>query len=138
LNTREVTRKLFGRSSEKTSSISLGQVSIFDEAEITAAWIMQQELLKDKYIHADETVLQVMNKDGRKNTTDSYMWVYTTGQHSKTPIRIFEYKPCRSGEYPQKFLKGFKGYLHTDAYSGTIRFSISQDVFVGHIFYVNS
>jgi len=80
--------------------------------------LMHQELLKDKYIHADETVLQVMNEDGRKNTTDSYMWVYTTGQHSKTPIRIFEYKPGRSGEYPQKFLKGFKGYLHTDAYSG--------------------
>jgi hypothetical protein len=46
------------------------------------------------------------------------MWVYSTGQYCKTPIRIFEYQPGRSGHYPQKFLKGFKGYLHTDAYAG--------------------
>jgi transposase len=29
-----LTRKLFGRSTEKTSSLSLGQMSLFDEAEI--------------------------------------------------------------------------------------------------------
>jgi Transposase IS66 family. len=29
----------------------------------------------------------------------------------------FEYQPCRSGKYPQEFLKGCKGYLHTDAYT---------------------
>ena len=31
-----LTRKLFGKSSEKTSSLSMGQMSIFDEAEIAA------------------------------------------------------------------------------------------------------
>lgn len=46
------------------------------------------------------------------------MWVYSTGQYCKTPIRIFEYQPGRHGNYPQKFLKGFQGYLHTDAYPG--------------------
>ncbi len=80
--------------------------------------LMHQKLLQDKYIHADETVVQVMNEAGRKNTTDSYMWVYSSSQHGKHPIRIFEYQPGRSGKYPQKFLKGFKGYLHSDAYSG--------------------
>jgi transposase len=59
-----------------------------------------------------------MNEEGRKNTTDSYMWVYSSGQHSKHPIRIFEYRPGRSGKYPQEFLKGFKGYLQSDAYAG--------------------
>jgi transposase len=62
--------------------------------------LMHQKLLKENYLHADETTVQVMNEEGRKNTTDSYMWVYSSGQHSKHPIRIFEYRPGRSGKYP--------------------------------------
>lgn len=79
---------------------------------------LHQKLLQENHLHADETTVQVMNEEGRKNTADSYMWVYSSGQHSKHPIRIFEYRPGRSGKYPQEFLKGFKGYLHTDAYPG--------------------
>lgn len=79
---------------------------------------IHQKLLQEKHVHADETVVQVMNEKGRKNTTDSYMWIYSSGQHSAHPTRIFEYQPGRSGKYPQAFLKGFKGYLHADAYSG--------------------
>jgi transposase len=80
--------------------------------------LMHQHLLQERYLHADETTVQVMNEEGRKNTTDSYMWVYSTGQNCKHPIRIFEYQPGRSGKYPQEFLKGFTGFLHSDAYSG--------------------
>lgn len=79
---------------------------------------MHRKLLQEKHLHADETTVQVMNEKGRKNTTDSYMWVYSSGQHSQHPIRIFEYQPGRSGKYPQQFLKGFIGYLHSDAYAG--------------------
>ncbi len=79
---------------------------------------MHAQLLKEKHLHADETTVQVMQEENRKNTTDSYMWVYSTGASSETPIRIFEYQPGRGGQYPQKFLKGFNGYLHTDAFSG--------------------
>jgi hypothetical protein len=79
---------------------------------------MQQMLLKEKYLHADETTVQVLNEEGRKNTTKSYMWVYSTGRHCRHPIRIFDYRTGRSGKYPQEFLKGFKGFLHSDAYSG--------------------
>jgi len=57
--------------------------------------LMHKKLLQEKYLHADETTVQVMNEDDRKNTTDSYMWVYSTGKHSKYPIRIFEYQPVR-------------------------------------------
>jgi len=80
--------------------------------------LMHKKLLQEKYLHADETTVQVLNEEGRKNTTDSYMWVYSTGEHCTYPIRIFEYQPGRSGKYPQEFLKGFGGFLHTDAYSG--------------------
>jgi hypothetical protein len=79
---------------------------------------MHQMLLKEKYLHADETFVQVLNEEGRKNTAKSYMWVYSTGQHCRHPIRIFDYRTGRSGMYPQEFLKGFEGFLHSDAYSG--------------------
>lgn len=80
--------------------------------------LLRTKLLQEKYIHADETTVQVLNEEGRKNTTDSYMWVYGTYNGSKTPIRIFEYQQTRSGKHPQEFLKGFRGYLHVDAYPG--------------------
>ena len=79
---------------------------------------MHQMLLQESYLHCDETPVQVLNEEGRKNTTDSYMWVYSTGQHCEHPIRIFDYRISRGGKYPQEFLKGFGGYLHADAYAG--------------------
>ncbi len=59
-----------------------------------------------------------MNEDGKKNTTKSYMWVYTTSSHSDKQIRIFEYRTGRAGANAADFLEGYKGYLHTDAYKG--------------------
>ena len=47
---------------------------------------MHKMMLEAKYLHADETVMQVMAEPGRKNTTKSYMWVYGTYKDSKTPI----------------------------------------------------
>jgi transposase len=79
---------------------------------------LQEELLKDRYLHADETPVQVLNEEGRKNTTKSYMWVYSTSANADKGIRIFKYAPGRSGDNAKQFLKGFKGYLHTDGFSG--------------------
>ena len=79
---------------------------------------LKQELLKQRYLHIDETHVQVLKEPGRKNTSDSYMWVYCSIRDSVTPIRYFEYRPGRSGKYPEAFLMGYEGYIHTDAYSG--------------------
>ena len=79
---------------------------------------LKQELLKQRYLHIDETHVQVLKEPGRKNTSDSYMWVYCSIKDSVTPIRYFEYRPGRSGKYPEAFLRGYEGYIHTDAYSG--------------------
>jgi transposase len=79
---------------------------------------LREELLKEKYLHADETPVQVLNEDGKKNTTKSYMWVYSTSESSERGIRIFKYATGRAGDNAKDFLKGFNGYLHTDAFSG--------------------
>lgn len=31
---------------------------------------------------------------------------------------MYEYQPSRSSKHPEKFLKGFKGFLQTDGYAG--------------------
>ena len=79
---------------------------------------LKQELLKQRYLHIDETHVQVLKEPGRKNTSDSYMWVYCSIKNAVKPIRYFEYQPGRGGKYPESFLKGYEGYIHTDAYSG--------------------
>jgi transposase len=79
---------------------------------------LRRELLKQGYLHIDETHVQVLKEPGRKNTSDSYMWVYCSTRDSKRPVRYFEYQPGRGGKYPETFLKGYTGYIHTDAYSG--------------------
>lgn len=79
---------------------------------------LQQELLKQDYLHIDETHVQVLKEPGRKNTSDSYMWVYCSIKDAETPIRYFEYQPGRGGKYPEAFLKGYNGCIHTDAYFG--------------------
>lgn len=80
--------------------------------------LLHREMLRQNYLHADETTVQVLQEEGRRNTTVSYMWVYATGKSSEKPVRLFEYRPGRSGDYPREFLKGFRGYLHTDGYAG--------------------
>ena len=78
---------------------------------------MREELLKNNYLHADETPVQVLNEEDKKNTTKSYMWLYSTSANANRNVRIFKYSSGRSGDNAKDFLKGFNGYLHTDAYS---------------------
>ena len=49
---------------------------------------LKLELLKQRYLHIDETHVQVLKEPGR------------------------------SGKYPEAFLREYEGYIHTDAYSG--------------------
>ena len=74
-------------------------------------------LLKEKYVHCDESTLQVLKEPDKAPTTNSYMWVYSTVKESKHPIRIFDYRPNRKAENPIEFLNGFNGVAITDAYS---------------------
>jgi transposase len=79
---------------------------------------MKGFMLEEEVLHADETVLQVLHEPGRKSRSESYMWLYRTGKVSAYPIAIYEYQETRSSSHPKKFLERFKGYLHTDGYSG--------------------
>lgn len=79
---------------------------------------MQKELLKREVIHCDETPVQVLKEEGKKPQTKSYMWLYRTGNDGKAPIILYDYQPSRSGENAASYLKDYKGYVHSDGYSG--------------------
>lgn len=79
---------------------------------------MSSEQICETVLHADETPVQVHREDGKSNTSKSYMWVYSTAGCSGKQMRIFRYERGRSSKYPQAYLRGFRGALHTDAYAG--------------------
>jgi len=91
---------------------------------VTKAWLaiiwnmLRDELLANEIIHADESTHLVVNEKGRTANQKSYMWAYFTGRDSPRQVAIFEYQETRAKEHPMKFLEGFKGKLHVDAYAG--------------------
>lgn len=79
---------------------------------------MRQRMLQEEILHADETELQVLREPGRASRSTSYMWLYRTGKAAHIQAVLYEYTPTRSSAHPIRFLKNFRGYLHTDGYAG--------------------
>lgn len=79
---------------------------------------LRKELLSRDIIHCGETPVQVLKEDGKKPQTQSYMWLYRSGNNGKNPIVLYDYQPSRNGDHAVNYLKGFKGYVHSDGYSG--------------------
>ena len=79
---------------------------------------MRKQLLFRHIIHCDETPVQVLKEEGKKPQTKSYMWLYRTGIDDEKPVILYDYQPSRNGDHAVTFLKDFKGYVHSDGYSG--------------------
>lgn len=79
---------------------------------------LREQLLKRDVLHCDETPVQVLKENGRRPQSKSYMWLYRTGDDGKEPIVLYDYRTSRSGENAAEYLKGFRGFLHSDGYSG--------------------
>ena len=77
---------------------------------------MKAELLTCSVIHADETVVQVLNEPNRKAKTESRMWVYCAGKYEKYSNILFEYTPTRNGDHAKKFLENYNKYLVCDGF----------------------
>ena len=78
----------------------------------------QRKLLERKFAMADEKPLQVLHEPGRRAQTQSYMWLFRSGEDGLPPIILYKYSETRAGENAVDFLRGFKGYLMCDGYSG--------------------
>ena len=82
--------------------------------------ILYDHLHKELYfyhvIQADETPVLV-NHDGRKAGSKSWMLVYRSGQlYQQRQIVLYEYQQTRNASHPREFLKGYDGICVTDGY----------------------
>jgi len=78
--------------------------------------LLREEMLKSRYLHMDETVVQVLKEEGKKAETNSYMWVQARA--GPRPIILFHYAKNRSAEHPKLLLEDFSGALQIDGYDG--------------------
>ena len=78
---------------------------------------MQSIIVNYDIGYSDETRLQVLKEDGRKAESLSYMWLFIGGEEQRRCF-IYQYHPSRAHTIPKAFWGGFKGYLHSDGFSG--------------------
>ena len=79
--------------------------------------LMKKTVKSGPVIQMDETTVQVMGEEGRKDTQKSYMWLARGGPPEKTVV-LYEYRKTRNAYHARDFLEGYKGYLQTDGYEG--------------------
>ena len=79
-------------------------------------------MLIQPIVHADETPVKVLNgygmKDAKGKLKQGYVWAYVTPKHSPIKAVVYDFAQGRGSEYPNAFLKGFKGKLVCDGYNG--------------------
>lgn len=80
--------------------------------------LMKEEFLRSRYVHGDETRVQVIDEPEQKGSTQNWMWVYLTDEYSGSPrIVLFQYERTRAGYHPVNFLgEQFHGYFTCDGY----------------------
>ena len=79
---------------------------------------LHRRLLARGFLMADETRIQVLKEPGRAPETDSFMWLFRSGEDGLPPIILFHYTETRKKANAIEFLKGSGGYLMSDGYQG--------------------
>lgn len=79
---------------------------------------LYRQLMKRTFLMADETRVQVLKEPGRNPETDSFMWLFRSGEDGLAPIILFYYTETRKKANAEDFLRGTNGYLMCDGYQG--------------------
>src|SRR4051794_34271818 len=76
-------------------------------------------------MHTDDTTVPVLDPTLPKTRTGRF-WAYIGDvRHSYV---VYDYTPRRTRDGPERFLKGFRGYLQADAFSGYDRICAGSGV----------
>ena len=82
---------------------------------------LQDYVLTDGKLHADDTLVPVL-LPGNKKTKTGRLWTYARDDRNAgstlAPTVWLAYSPDRKGIHPQTHLAGFSGVLQADAYAG--------------------
>lgn len=79
--------------------------------------LIHDHMLEQKYLHMDETIVQVLNEPDKAAQSQSYMWVLRSTLPTCAAV-LFHYEPTRSGAVPSLLLRDFGGALMVDGYTG--------------------
>jgi transposase len=102
-------------------STMAGWVEQGDELVAPLAAALGRYALADGKIHTDDTPVPVLDP-GRGRTKTGRLWVYVRDDRAcastDPPAAWFQYSRDRGGEHPHEHLKGYRGIVQADAYSG--------------------
>src|SRR5262249_38927707 len=87
--------------------------------------LMVKRVLLSAVIHTDDTTVPVLDPTLPQTRTGRF-WVYIGDV--RHPYVVYDYTPRRTRDGPEQFLKGFRGYLQADAFSGYDRLCAGPDV----------
>lgn len=108
----------------KTSTIESWQKLIAQKLEPLYQTHLQYTI-RSGYIQADESPIQVQDRDKKGATHQGYMWVYHAAMDKSV---LFDYQKGRGSEGPIRLLNQFKGYLQTDGYGVYNQFAIKAEI----------
>ena len=77
--------------------------------------LLESRLRSGPLLQLDETTVQVLQEEGRKDTTTSYMWVARGGPPGSSVI-LYHYAPSRSAVEAERLLGDYRGPVQTDGY----------------------
>jgi transposase len=86
---------------------------------------MKASVMASRRVHTDDTPITVLDRTVKPiGSRRGYMWVYIGDQDDV----VFDFTNSRNRDGPESFLKGYRGYLQADAFSGYDRICAGDDV----------
>ncbi len=104
----------------KAEGIELSRTTLANWIIRSSMWFeklwnrMLEFLLKDYLIHADESPLRVLKRNGQQVDGQSRMWVFCSGKYSEHKMALYYHHATRSGKVVKQMLGDYSGYLQTD------------------------
>ena len=74
---------------------------------------IREDLLAGYYLQVDETPIRYLDPDVKGKSRQGYLWAYSRPGGDV----LFEWQVSRAREWPEKFLKSFRGKLQSDGYA---------------------
>jgi transposase len=75
---------------------------------------LKQFVLSSKVVSTDDTPVKVLDRSLMRMTRKGRFWPYLGDRNHGAAV--FDYTPTRERAGPERFLKGYRGYLQVDAY----------------------
>ena len=75
--------------------------------------LQRQRVLQSTVMWTDDTSVTVLG--GLQGSFEGNLWTYIGQEH---PYSVYDFTTSRTRDGPARFLRGFTGYLHADAFTG--------------------